>query len=115
MLNKDFFLNSHTQKNVVNQGQKYKISLFRKYNLLYWRKILLGLFIFSLFSNFYFPILTFNSLVFLNAYQGFILETVTHKKMWSTMVRKIKFNLNVENIIHYTARKSGALKNEYTM
>ena len=115
MLNKDFFLNSHTQKNVVNQGQKYKISLFRKCNLLYWRKILLGLFIFSLFSNFYFPILTFNSLVFLNAYQGFILETVTHKKMWSTMARKIKFNLSVENIIHYTARKSGALKNEYTM
>lgn len=70
MLNKDFFLNSHTQKNVVNQGQKYKISLFRKYNLLYWRKILLGLFIFSLFSNFYFPILTFNSQVFMNAYQG---------------------------------------------
>ena len=31
------------------------------------------------------------------------------------MARKIKFNLNVENIIHYTARKSGALKNEYTM
>lgn len=115
MLSKDFFLNSHTQKNVVNQGQKYKISLFRKYNLLYWRKILLGLFIFSLFSNFYFPILTFNSLVFMNAYQGFILETVTHKKMWSTMARKIKFNLNVENIIHYTASKSGALKNEHTM
>lgn len=61
---------SHTQKNVVNQGQKYKISLFRKYNLLYWRKILIGLFIFSLFSNFYFPILTFNSQVFMNAYQG---------------------------------------------
>ena len=51
----------------------------------------------------------------MNAYQGFILETVTHKKMWSTMARKTKFNLNVENIIHYTARKSGALKNEYTM
>ena len=38
------------------------------------------------------------------------LKELHTKKMWSTMARNIKFNLNVENIIHYTARKSGALK-----
>ena len=32
---KDFFLNSHTQKKVVNQGQKYKMYLYFE-NIIYY-------------------------------------------------------------------------------